>query len=68
VWTDDCDTAFNTLKDRLAQAPILVYPQFDQASPVFVLQTDASCVDVGAMLEQWGHVITYASRTLNQAE
>ena len=33
-----------------------------------MLQTDASSVGVGAILEQGGHVIAYTSRTLNQAE
>ena len=33
-----------------------------------MLQTDASAVGVGAVLEQGGHVIAYASRSLNQAE
>jgi len=68
VWSDDCHATFNALKEKLVQAPILVYPQFDQTSPVFVLQTDASSIGVGAILEQGGHVIAYASRTLNQAE
>jgi len=58
MWSDDCRIAFNALKEKLVQAPILVYPQFDQTSLVFfVLQTDASSIGVGAILEQGGHVI-----------
>ena len=68
IWTDECNTAFNTLKDKLVQASILAYPQFDPTSPVFMLQTDSSSVGVGTILEQGGHVIVYGSRTLNQAE
>ena len=68
VWSDDCDKAFSTLKKKLVQAPVLAYPQFDLTAPVFVLQTDASSVGVGAVLEQGGRVIAYASRVLNQAE
>ena len=68
TWSDECSTAFNTLKNKLVQAPVLAYPQFGLTSPVFVLQTDASFVGVGAVLEQGGHVIAYASRALNQAE
>ena len=68
IWSDECDEAFNTLKTKLVQAPVLAYPQFDRTSPVFVLQTDASSVGVGAILEQGGRVIAYASRALNQAE
>ena len=68
TWSDECSTAFNTLKNKLIQAPVLAYPQFDLTSPVFILQTDASSVGVGAILEQGGSVIAYASRALNQAE
>ena len=67
-WSDECEAAFNTLKEKLVDAPVLAYPQFDKNSPLFVLQTDASAVGVGAVLEQGGHVIGYASRALNKAE
>ena len=64
VWSNACDHAFQTLKNKLTEAPILVYPKFDkQASPI-ILQTDASAIGLGAVLEQDGHVIAYASRTL----
>ena len=42
---------------RLTQAPILI-----------VLQTDASAVGLGAVLEQGGRVMAYASRALTQSE
>ena len=64
----DCDRAFNILKDKLVQAPVLVYPHFDPAAGRFVLQTDASAGGLGAVLEQDGHVIAYASRTLTKPE
>ena len=67
-WSDACQTAFDTLKQTLVDAPVLAYPQFDEKSPLFVLQTDASSMGVGAVLEQGGHVIGYASRALNKAE
>ena len=50
------------------QAPILTYPRFDTEAPPFVLQTDASSVCVGAVLEQGGKVVAYASHTLTKAE
>ena len=65
---DDCNTDFTTLKNKLVQATILAYPKFEPTSPVFVLQTDASSVRIVSVLEQGGHVIVYASITLNQAE
>jgi len=67
-WIDECDNAFNVLKNKLAQAPVLAYPQFSLKSPVFVLQNDASSSGVGAALEQGSCVIAYVSRTLNQVE
>lgn len=56
------------MKSKLTTAPILAYPQFNQVASQFVLQTDASAIGLGAVLEQDGHVIAYASRTLNKAE
>ena len=55
-------------RKKLVQAPILAYPQFKKGSPHFVLQTDASFMGLGAVLEQNGHVIAYASISLNKAE
>ena len=67
-WTTECDEAFKTLKQNLVQAPVLAYPRFDQDAGVFVLQADASAAGLGAVLEQDGHVIAYASRGLNKPE
>ena len=67
-WTPQCQTAFDTLKAKLTEAPILVYPRFDPEAHPFVLQTDASAVGIGAVLEQGGHVVAYASHTLTKSE
>ena len=67
-WSSKCDMAFQELKAKLITAPILAYPRFHQNASHFVLQTDASATGLGAVLEQDGHVIAYASRTLNKAE
>ena len=56
------------LKSALTQAPVLTYPDFSATAPPFMLQTDASAVGLGAVLEQGGHVIAYASRTLTKSE
>lgn len=57
--------AFEKLKNILTQAPVLKYPDF---SKPFQLATDASNDAIGAVLQQNGHPICYASRTLNQHE
>lgn len=72
MWSIKCETAFQELKAKLVSAPVLAYPQFSQnssqnASPI-VLQTDVSNIGLGAVLEQGGNVIAYASRSLNKAE
>lgn len=69
-WTDDCETAFQTIKQLLCSAPVLSYPKFDRE---FILQTDASDVGLGAILSQQddaGHerVVAYASRALTARE
>ena len=45
--------------------PIL---DFTNVAVLFLLQTNASTVGLGAILEQGGRVITYASYTMNSAE
>ena len=67
-WTPECEQAFFILKEKLVQAPILTFPKFDEGADMFELQTDASAVGVGAILEQGGHVVAYASRALTKAE
>nr|GFA28086.1 reverse transcriptase domain-containing protein [Tanacetum cinerariifolium] len=65
----DSPWAFRTLKDKLAEAPILIAPNWDQP---FELMCDASDYAVGAVLGQrikkhlWP--IHYASKTMNQAK
>lgn len=66
IWNERCQTAFNTLKQKLVQAPVLGYPNLSQNASPFILQMDASASGLGAVLEQDGRVMGYASRTLNQ--
>jgi hypothetical protein len=49
VWTDAQQHAFEQLKTAVSSAPVLILP--DKTLP-FVVQTDASCVAVGASLNQ----------------
>ena len=67
-WDQACNDAFNTLKNHLVNSPILAYPSFERNATEFVLQTDASAFALGAVLEQKGHVIAYASRSLTASE
>ena len=67
-WNESCQQAFNQLKRKLIQAPVLAYPAFGPSAKQFMLQTDASNTGIGAVLEQDGHVVAYASRTLSSTE
>ena len=67
-WTPECDAFFNALKKQLTQAPILAYPKFGSGAGQFVLATDASNTGIGAVLEQEGRVVAYASHTLSKSE
>uniref|UniRef100_A0A3P9J0P0 Gypsy retrotransposon integrase-like protein 1 n=1 Tax=Oryzias latipes TaxID=8090 RepID=A0A3P9J0P0_ORYLA len=69
IWTDECEVAFQALKEKLTSAPVLGYPDY---SLPFVLQTDASGEGLGAVLVQvqagTERVIAFASRGLSPAE
>ena len=70
IWTAKCQAAFTTLREKLAQAPVLAYPCFEKP---FILETDASGDGIGAVLSQQQddgqiHPIAYASRALSPAE
>jgi hypothetical protein len=69
IWTDACERAFQTLKDRLTSDAIVKLPDVTKD---FVLRTDASDRGLGAVLlqEHDGDLfpVAYASRKLNTAE
>lgn len=69
IWTDAAESAFQTLKERLTNDPILRLPDLEKD---FVLRTDASGLGLGAMLMQTTdgelHPVYYASRKLSSAE
>jgi hypothetical protein len=69
VWTAECHTSFEKLKDALTSSPILAMPN---ESGTFILDTDASDKAIGAVLSQVQNdnekVIAYAGRTLKQNE
>ena len=62
--------AFDELRQRLMEAPVLRYPNFDKE---FIVQTDASLVAAGAVLSQIGddgeeHPVAYCSQSLDKHE
>ena len=69
VRTEDCQSSFQELKERLMSPPILAYPESDGQ---LVLDTDASDYVAGAVLSQiqdgQERVIAYGSKTFNKPE
>ena len=51
-WTQKSEESFQRLKVCPTEAPVLEYPRLDKHASTMVLQTDASNVGLGAVLEQ----------------
>ncbi|GJY27655.1 putative reverse transcriptase domain-containing protein [Tanacetum coccineum] len=65
VWGDKQDEAFQILKEKLCNAPVLALPD---GPDDFVVYCDASKQGFGSVLMQRGKVIAYASRQLKKHE
>nr|GEX57620.1 reverse transcriptase domain-containing protein [Tanacetum cinerariifolium] len=69
IFSEDCIKAFQTLKKKLTEAPILIAPNWDLP---FELMCDASDFAIGAVLgqrqEKHFKPIHYASKTMNDTE
>ena len=68
-WNQNCEEAFNQIKECLMKEPILKLPDFTKT---FTIYCDASGKGIGAILSQdfdgKEHVISYYSRSLTNAE
>nr|GFA53214.1 reverse transcriptase domain-containing protein [Tanacetum cinerariifolium] len=69
IFSEDCIKAFQMLKKKLTEAPILIAPNWDLP---FELMCDASDFAIGAVLgqrhEKHFRPIHYASKTITEAE
>nr|GEV98770.1 hypothetical protein [Tanacetum cinerariifolium] len=69
IFSQECVAAFQTLKRKLTEAPILIAPDWDMP---FELMCDASDFAIGAVLGQRQdkhfRPIHYASKTMKEAE
>ncbi|GJY64473.1 putative reverse transcriptase domain-containing protein, partial [Tanacetum coccineum] len=65
VWGNKQEEAFQILKEKLCNAPVLALPD---GPDDFVVYCDASKQGFGSVLMQRGKVIAYASRQLKKHE
>ncbi|QRV83345.1 Retrotransposable element Tf2 protein [Ceratobasidium sp. AG-Ba] len=69
-WSQECQQAFEEIKKRVSQDPVLIHPDPDKP---FILETDASGIAIGAILSQRGedgylHPVAYLSKSYNDAQ
>ena len=69
VWYESVQTAFETVRDKLCEPPVLAHPHFEDK---FLVTTVASGYAIGAVLSQ-GEIgkdrpIAFVSRAMKQAE
>ena len=65
IWTDEAVRAFTLIKEKLTNAPILAFSNFEKA---FELKSDAYGASIGAVLSQEKRPIVFLSEKLNQAQ
>jgi hypothetical protein len=69
VWTEQCQTSFETLKFKLSVAPVLRGPNWTLP---FHISTDASNTTIGGVLgqkkEQQSYVIYFVNKNLSLVE
>ncbi|KAJ9556778.1 hypothetical protein OSB04_011392 [Centaurea solstitialis] len=65
VWGEEQQSAFETLRQKLCEAPVLTLPEGVEDMTVYC---DASYHGLGCVLMQRGKVISYASRQLKTHE
>lgn len=69
VWTNECETAFQTLKQKLINSPILKYPDFSREFKLIVDASDFACG--GILTQNYDGIdmpIVYISKSFNKAE
>ena len=64
-WDKEHQEAFDTMKNVIAREVMLAYPDFKKP---FIIHTDASHTQLGAVIAQDGKPIAFYSRKLNDAQ
>ena len=65
VWTKAAAKAFNEVKQKMIEAPVMHLPNFIKP---FKVECDATGIGIGGVLSQERHPIAYFSEKLNDAK
>ena len=65
VWTKAATKAFNEVKQKMTEAPIMRLPDFTKP---FEVECDALGIGIGGVISQERHPIAYFSEKLNDAK
>ena len=69
LWSAECNSAFEAIKEHLISSPVMSCPDFDRP---FTIQTDSSDYGLGAVLTQLHpegeRVVSFISRSLTTSE
>ena len=65
TWTDECERAFQAIKKEVSKEVMLSFPDYTQP---FELFTDASDLQLGAVLKQGDKTLAFFSKKLNPAQ
>ena len=65
IWTKAATKAFNEVKQKMTEAPVMRLPDFTK---LFEVECDASGIVIGGVLSQECHLIAYFSEKLNDAK
>jgi hypothetical protein len=66
-WTQECQKAFDDVKQALITAPVLAMPDFSNPVEIEII-CDASIRGIGAVLTQFGRPIAFESKKLSDTE
>ena len=64
-WTNEHQTCFDAIKRIIGREVLLAYPDFNAP---FIIHTDASKLQIGAVISQSGKPIAFYSKKMNSAQ
>ena len=65
IWNDNCEQAFNILKNKLTKSPVLYAPDY---SKEFIMQTDGAGIVLAQKFDDEEHPILFLSKKFTQAK